>query len=62
MNINSVVKILNPDQKGINKFIKGKAELKGNKQVKTKNLKYKMPKISQKGCATYGTYNSVICY
>ena len=30
-------KILNttfyPDQKGINKFIKGKSELKGNKQV-----------------------------
>ena len=25
-----------PDQKGINKFIKGKSELKGNKQVKTK--------------------------
>ena len=36
-------KILNttfyPDQKGINKFIKGKSGLKGNKQVKTKNLK-----------------------
>ena len=36
-------KILNttfyPDQKGINKFINGKSELKGNKQVKTKNLK-----------------------
>ena len=36
-------KILNttfyPDQKGINKFIKGKSELKGNKQVKTKNFK-----------------------
>ena len=35
-------KILNttfyPDQKGINKFIKGKSELKGNKQVKTKNF------------------------
>ena len=36
-------KILNttfyPDQKGINKFINGKSELKGNKQVKKKNLK-----------------------
>ena len=36
-------KILNttfyPNQKGINKFIKGKSELKGNKQVKTKNFK-----------------------
>ena len=36
-------KILNttfyPDQKGINKFINGKFELKGNKQVKTKNFK-----------------------
>ena len=28
-----------PDQKGINKFINGKSELKENKQVKTKNLK-----------------------
>ena len=27
-----------PDQKGINKFIKGKSKLKGNKQVKTKIL------------------------
>ena len=37
-------KILNttfyPDQKGINKFIKGKSELKGNKQVKTNNFKF----------------------
>ena len=35
-------KILNttfyPDQKGINKFIKGKSVLKRNKQVKTKNF------------------------
>ena len=35
-------KILNttfyPDQKEINKFIKGKSELKGNKQAKTKNF------------------------
>ena len=28
-----------PDQKEINKFIKGKSELKGNKQVKTENFK-----------------------
>ena len=39
-NKSSRKKILNttfyPDQKGINKFIKGKSELKGNKQVKTK--------------------------
>ena len=43
INKSSGKKILNttfyPDQKGINKFIKGKSELKGNKQVKTKNLK-----------------------
>ena len=43
LNKSSGKKILNttfyPDQKGINKFIKGKSELKGNKQVKTKNLK-----------------------
>ena len=36
-NKSSGKKILNttfyPDQKGINKFIKGKSELKGNKQV-----------------------------
>ena len=42
-------KILNttfyPDQKGINKFIKGKSELKGNKQVKTKN--FESEKISK---------------
>ena len=42
-NKSSGKKILNttfyPDQKGINKFINGKSELKGNKQVKTKNLK-----------------------
>ena len=41
-NKSSGKKILNttfyPDQKGINKFIKGKSELKGNKQVKTKIL------------------------
>ena len=38
-----VKKILNttfyPDQKVINKFIKDKSELKGNKQVGTKNIK-----------------------
>ena len=50
-NKSSGKKILNttfyPDQKGINKFIKGKSELKGNKQVKTKNFKLdrKCPKI-----------------
>ena len=42
-NKSSGKKILNttfyPDQKGINKFIKGKSELKGNKQVKTTNFK-----------------------
>ena len=42
LNKSSGKKILNttfyPDQKGINKFIKGKSELKGNKQVKTKNF------------------------
>ena len=42
-NKSSGKKILNttfyPDQKGINKFINGRSELKGNKQVKTKNLK-----------------------
>ena len=42
-NKSSGKKILNttfyPDQKGINKFIKGKSELQGNKQDKTKNLK-----------------------
>ena len=42
-NKSSGKKILNktfyPDQKGLNKFIKGKSELKGNKQVKTKNFK-----------------------
>ena len=47
-NKSSGKKILNttfyPDQKGINKFIKGKSELKGNKQVKTKNLKLKNAK------------------
>ena len=41
-NKSSGKKILNttfyPDQKGLNKFIKGKSELKGNKQVKTKNF------------------------
>ena len=41
-NKSSDKKILNttfyPDQKGINKFIKGKSELKENKQVKTKNF------------------------
>ena len=38
-----------PDQKEINKFIKGKSELKGNKQAKTKNfeLDRKCPKY---GC------------
>ena len=38
-----------PDQKEINKFIKGKSELKGNKQAKTKNfeLDRKWPKY---GC------------
>ena len=43
LNKSSGKKILNttfyPDQKGINKFFKGKSELKGNKQVKTKNIK-----------------------
>ena len=47
-NKSSGKKILNttfyPDQKGINKFFKGKSELKGNKQVKTKNLNFRMPK------------------
>ena len=42
INKSSGKKILNttfyPDQKWINKFIKGKSELKGNKQVKTKNF------------------------
>ena len=42
LNKSSGKKILNttfyPDQKGINKFIKGKSELKGDKQVKTKNF------------------------
>ena len=42
VNKSSGKKILNttfyPDQKGINKFFKGKSELKGNKQVKTKNF------------------------
>ena len=53
INKSSGKKILNatfyPDQKGINKFIKGKSELKGNKQVKTKNLEFvrKFPKC---GC------------
>ena len=41
-NKSSGKKILNttfyPDQKGMNKFIKGKSELKGNKQVKSKNF------------------------
>ena len=45
-------KILNttfyPDQKGINKFINGKSELKGNKQVKTKNFE------SDRKCQKYG--------
>ena len=45
-------KILNttfyPDQKGINKFIKGKSELKENKQVKTKNFE------SDRKCQKYG--------
>ena len=43
-NKSSGKKILNttfyPDQKGINKFIKGKSEPKGNKQVKTKNFRF----------------------
>ena len=42
LNKSSGKKLLNttfyPDQKGLNKFIKGKSELKGNKQVKTKNF------------------------
>ena len=36
------------DQKGLNKFIKGKSELKGNKQVKTKNFE------SDRKCQKYG--------
>ena len=43
-NKSSGKKILNttfyPDQKGINKFIKGHSELKGSKQVKTKNFEF----------------------
>ena len=46
-------KILNttfyPDQKGINKFIKGESELKGNKQVKTKNFESDR-KFQKYGC------------
>ena len=51
-NKSSGKKILNttyyPGQKGINKFIKGKSELKGNKQVKTKNFE------SDRKCKKYG--------
>ena len=47
-NKSSGKKILNttfyPDQKGINKFIKGKSELKGNKQVKRENFKFENAK------------------
>ena len=66
-------KILNttfyPDQKGINKFIKGKTELKGNKQVKTKNFKFENVKnfhpivrMTKRLCDHLCTYNSVILY
>ena len=47
-NKSSGKKILNttfyPDQKGINKFIKGKSKLKGNKHGKTKNFKFENAK------------------
>ena len=59
-NKSSGKKILNttfyPDQKGINKFSKGKSELKGNKQVKTKNFEseenVKNLVVMTKSCAT----------
>ena len=71
MNKPSGKKILNttfyPDQKKINKFINGKSELKGNKQVKTKNLKLENAKNivrMKKGCATHDWVKSInnICY
>ena len=42
------------DQKEINKFIKVKSELKGNKQVKTKNFE------SDRKCQKYGCHEKKV--
>ena len=59
-------KILNttfyPDQKGINKFIKDKFELKGNKQVKTKNFKSENAKIKKVVRPMFGLNQTTIFF